>query len=140
MDTYLQILKDNLLKITPRRKAVIRLFLNNKSQMRPCDVYKYLKKKLPQIGLPTVYRILDELKSIGILVQVLSEDRQLHYAFCSMPAEHRHHHHFVCTKCKKTKEVDYCSFSEISRQIEKSLKCKVESHLLQIKGLCSQCK
>jgi Fe2+ or Zn2+ uptake regulation protein len=24
--------------------------------------------------------------------------------------------------------------------IEKNLKCKVESHLLQIKGLCAQCR
>jgi Fe2+ or Zn2+ uptake regulation protein len=140
MDAYLQILKDNLLKITPRRKAVINLFLKNNTQMRPCDVHKNLRKKLPKIGLPTVYRILNELKNIGILVQILSEDRQLYYSLCTKPAEQHHHHHFVCIKCKKTKEVDYCSFSKIAKLIEKKLKCKVESHLLQIKGLCSQCR
>ncbi|MFA5293481.1 MAG: Fur family transcriptional regulator [Phycisphaerae bacterium] len=139
MDRFLQVLKGNLMKITPRRKAVIKLFLKNNTQMKPCDVHKRLRKTLPKIGLPTVYRILDELKDIGILVQVLSEDRQLHYSLCSIPDEH-HHHHFICTKCKKTEEVDYCNFSEISRLIEKNLKCKVESHLLQIKGLCTQCR
>jgi Fe2+ or Zn2+ uptake regulation protein len=138
MDRFLQVLRNNLMKITPRRKAVIKLFLKSKTQMRPCDVYKNLKKNLPQIGLPTVYRILNELKNIGILIQVLSEDRQLYYSLCSMPDEH--HHHFICTKCKKTEEIDYCNFSEISRLIEKNLKCKVESHLLQIKGLCTQCR
>jgi len=138
MDRYLQVLRENLMKITPRRKAVIRLFLKNNAQMKPCDVYKNLKRKLPRLGLPTVYRILDELKNIGILVQVLSEDRQLYYSLCSMLDEH--HHHFICTRCKKTEEVDFCNFSEISRLIEKNLKCKVESHLLQIKGLCTQCR
>jgi Fur family zinc uptake transcriptional regulator/Fur family ferric uptake transcriptional regulator len=138
MNTYLQVLRDNLMKITPRRKAVINLFLKNNTQMRPCDVYKNLKRNLPKIGLPTVYRILDELKNIGILIQVLSEDRQLYYSLCSMPDEH--HHHFICTKCKKTEEIDYCNFSRISGLIEKNLKCKVESHLLQIKGLCAQCR
>jgi len=138
MDRYLQVLRENLMKITPRRKAVIRLFLKNNAQMKPYDVYKNLKRKLPRLGLPTVYRILDELKNIGILVQVLSEDRQLYYSLCSMPDEH--HHHFICTRCKKTEEVDFCNFSEISRLIEKNLKCKVESHLLQIKGLCTHCR
>ena len=138
MDRYLQVLRGNLMKITPRRKAVINLFLKNNTRMKPCDVYKNLRKKLPKIGLPTIYRILDELKNIGILVQVLSEERQLYYSLCSMPDEH--HHHFICTKCKKTEEVDYCNFDEISRLIEKNLKCKVESHLLQIKGLCTQCR
>jgi len=138
MDRYLQVLKGNLMKITPRRKAVINLFLKSNTQMKPRDVHKKLRKTLPKIGLPTVYRILDELKDIGILVQVLSEDRQLYYSLCSMPDEH--HHHFICTKCKKTEEVDFCNFSEISRLIEKNLKCKVQSHLLQIKGLCTQCR
>ena len=138
MDRYLQVLRGNLMKITPRRKAVINLFLKNNTRMKPCDVYKNLRKKLPKIGLPTIYRILVELKNIGILVQVLSEERQLYYSLCSMPDEH--HHHFICTKCKKTEEVDYCNFDEISRLIEKNLKCKVESHLLQIKGLCTQCR
>ena len=138
MERYLQVLRENLMKITPRRKAVINLFLQNNAQMTPCRVHKKLKRHLPTIGLPTVYRILGELKDIGILVQVLSEDRQLYYSLCSMPDGH--HHHFVCTKCKKTKEVDYCNFGEISRLIEKNLKCKVQSHLLQIKGLCSHCR
>ena len=138
MNEYLQILKDNLMKVTPRREAVIDLFLKNGEQMRPYDVHKKLKKKLPQIGLPTVYRILEEFKNIGILVQAVSEDRQLRYSLCSMPGEH--HHHFLCVNCNKTEEVDYCNFDKISRQIEKNLKCKIQSHLLQISGLCNQCR
>ncbi len=138
MRSYIQVLKDNRLKITPRRKAVIDIFMSRGVRMGPYDVYGKLKKRLPTIGLPTVYRILAEFKNVGILVQSLSEDRQLRYALCNLPNEH--HHHFTCRKCRKTEEVEFCNFKEASQFIEKKLNAKVEAHQLQIEGLCSECK
>ena len=139
METYLQILKDNKLKITLRRKAAISLFKDSGMCMGPYDVYKKLKNELSTLGLPTVYRILDELFKAGILIRFLSEDRQLRYMFCSNPHEH-HHHHFTCRKCKKVEEVDFCNFKSTSQVIENKLNAKIESHQLQIEGLCSKCK
>ncbi len=138
MEPYLQVLKDNRLKMTPRRKAVINLFVNCGMRMGPYDVYGKLRKKLPVLGLPTVYRILDELTKAGILIQSLSEDRQLRYALCTLPDAH--HHHFTCRKCRKVEEVEFCNFKGVSRFIEKKLNAKVEAHQLQIEGLCSECK
>ena len=138
MQPYIQVLKDNCLKVTPRRKAVIDSFMKCSSYMSPYDVHSKLKKKLSTIGLPTVYRILAELKNTGILVQSLSEDRQLRYALCTLPNEH--HHHFTCRKCRKVEEVGFCNFKGVSRFIENKLNAKVEAHQLQIEGLCSKCK
>ncbi|MDD5072562.1 MAG: Fur family transcriptional regulator [Candidatus Omnitrophica bacterium] len=138
MKSYIQVLKDNRLKVTPRRTAVIGIFMRCSSQMSPYDVYNKLKKKLSTIGLPTVYRILAEFKNAGILVQSLSEHRQLRYALCTLPNEH--HHHFTCRKCKKVEEVEFCNFKGVSQFIENKLNVKVEAHQLQIEGLCSKCK
>lgn len=85
MNTYLEALKRNRLKITPKRKAVIGIFLRHGICMRPYDIYKKLKEKFSIRGLPTVYRILVELKDAGILVQSLPEDRQLRDVLCTLP-------------------------------------------------------
>lgn len=138
MQAYLQALKDNGLKITPRRKAVINLFAGSGLRMGAYDVYGRLKKKLAKLGLPTVYRILDELAKTGILIRSLSEDRQLRYSLCALPG--RHHHHFTCRKCKRVEEVEFCRIEGISRFIKKNLNAKVEAHHLDIEGLCSRCK
>jgi len=138
MQSYIQVLKDNHLKVTPRRKAVIGIFMKCSAHMSPYDAHAKLKKKLSTIGLPTVYRILAELKSAGILVESLSDDRQLRYALCTLPNEH--HHHFTCRKCRKVEEVEFCNFKGVSRFIENKLNAKVEAHQLQIEGLCSKCK
>lgn len=138
MEIYLKKLRKHGLKFTPRRKAVISLFLDSQSCLGPYEVYRILKHKIKPLGLPTTYRILDELCKIGVLVQIQSRDRQLYYSLCSIPESH--HHHFMCRKCKQIKEVEYCNFAEVSRFIEKKLNCEVESHLIQMEGLCARCK
>jgi len=138
MEKYLQVLKKNKLKVTPKRKAVINLFMKSGTRMGSYDIYSKLKRKLSKIGLPTVYRILDELEKAGILVKSLSEDRQLRYALCDCPGTH--HHHFVCRKCKRVDEVNFCNFNGVSKFIKKNLNAEAETHYLQIEGVCSKCK
>src|SRR5208337_3010549 len=119
MQSYLGLLKQNGLKITPKRMAVIDLFLKNNRRMGPHEVYQKLSKDINPLGLPTVYRILEELKNIGVLIQIPFEDRQLYYMLCKMPDEH--HHHFVCRACRRVEEVEYCNFGAVSKFIEKNL-------------------
>lgn len=138
MKSYLDLLKQNGLKITPKRRAVIALFLKNNRRMGPREVYQKLSKDIAPLGLPTVYRILEELKNIGALMLIPSDDRQLYYVLCKMPDEH--HHHFVCRGCRRVEEVEYCNFGAVSRFIEENLNGKVERHFLQIEGLCSKCR
>ncbi len=138
MESYLNLLKQNGLKITPKRRAVIELFLKKNRRMGPHEVYQELRKYITPLGLPTVYRILEELKSIGVLIQIPSDDRQLYYMLCKMPDEH--HHHFVCRGCRRVEEVEYCNFGAVSKFIEKNLHGKVEQHFLHIEGLCSRCR
>jgi Fe2+ or Zn2+ uptake regulation protein len=138
METYLRKLKEHRLKLTPRRKAVISLFLDSQSCLGPYDVHRILKHKIKPLGIPTTYRILEELCSIGVLARIQSRDRHLYYTLCSIPESH--HHHFICRKCKRIKEVEYCNFKGVSSFIEKKMNCKVESHLIQIEGLCARCR
>jgi Fe2+ or Zn2+ uptake regulation protein len=138
MEKYLQKLKENKLKITPKRKAVIELFVRTRALLKPYDVYNALKRKIKPLGLPTIYRILDELHSIGIITRFQTDDGVLSYAFRASREEHTHQ--FLCRKCNKVENIDYCNFGDIARLIEKRLDCTTEKHLLQIEGLCSRCK
>lgn len=139
VNPYLAQLKENGLKVTSQREAVLDFFIKDNSRKTPYAVYKKLNKKLPSLGLPTVYRILEELKEIGLMVRIPSEDRQLYYSLCHLPNA-KHHHHFVCRKCKKVEEVEHCNFKEVSGFIRRKLGAIVESHALQLEGLCASCK
>ena len=141
IDPYIDLLRQNGLKVTPKRKAVLGLFLRENRCMGPHEIREKLRKHISTLGLPTVYRILEELKDIGVLMQVPSDNRLLNYMLCRMPeSHHHHHHHFVCMECKKVEEVEYCNFDAVARFIEINLKGTVKSHSLHIEGLCSECR
>lgn len=135
---YLEILKENRLKITPKRRAVIEIFLAKGSYLGPYEIRSMLGRKLIKVGLPSIYRILAEFESAGILIKVERKNRQLYYSLCKKPQED--HHHFICRECNKVEEVEFCNFGEISQFIEKKLKGKVQYHSIHIEGLCSKCK
>ncbi len=137
VNNYIDRLKEIRFKTTPRRKAVIELFLKRDRYIGPSEVRSLLKNKFRYLGLPSIYRILEELKGAGILIRI-EKDRKLYYALCKVPVSH--HHHFICRKCRKVEDLKYCNFKNISKLIEKKLNGKAESHFLQIEGLCSVCK
>ncbi len=135
---YSSALRAHSLKVTPRRKAVIELFIAENRYLGPSEIRDILARRSRQVGLPSVYRILQELEGAGILIKIAHTNRQLYYGLCKKP--HQDHHHFICRKCNKVEEVEFCNFSEISRFIEKRLNGKVQYHALHIEGLCARCK
>lgn len=136
---YLNWLRKHHLKVTPRRKAVIGLLSREKRYFSPLEVWNLLKCQFTHLGLPTTYRILEELRNIGLLTRIERENRQLYYFLCKVSPT-VHHHHFVCKSCKRVEPVEFCDFGRINQFIEKKLNGKAESHSLQIEGLCSECK
>jgi len=138
MEKYLAALKKNRLKSTPRRRAVLDIFLRKEKYLGPYRVRELLLQKKINVGLPSVYRILHELEQAGILIEVARADKQLYYGLCRMPE--KEHHHFICTSCNRVQEVDFCNFGQIAEFIEKNLKGRVKRHLLHIEGVCAACR
>ena len=138
IDNYIARLKKSGHRITPKLRAVIELFLKRESILDPFEVQAGLQKQFKNVGLPTIYRILEKLASCGILVTAANEDRQLRYFICR-GIEHEHHHHFICRKCGRVEEVNLCLMEQVSKYVKRHLKAKVESHFLQIEGLCVNC-
>ncbi len=136
---YTNMLSKANLKVTPKRKAIIEFFLQNRRYFTSEEIWIALKGKFKRLGFPTIYRNLKEMESIGILTRINRDSQKLHYALCCLGNEKKHHH-FVCKKCGRVKEVELCNFEKIAKDIEKKLDCKITSHFIQIEGLCSQCK
>ena len=138
IDTYIARLKKHGHRVTPKVRAVLALFLKCGCVLDPLEVQSRLQKQFKDVGLPTIYRILDGLARCGILLPAANEDRQLRYFICH-DIEAGHHHHFICKKCGKVAEVNLCLMEQVSKYVKRHLKAKVESHFLQIEGLCVNC-
>lgn len=134
MEHYLKKLKENGFKLTPRRQAIIELFIDREVHMTPEEVWAKLKKRFDRCGLPGIYRNLESLAECGILTRITQFDRKKHYGLCS--AIHgRHHHHITCIKCGRVGEIADCALNKV----KKINGYKVISHFVQVNGLCADC-
>jgi len=51
-----------------------------------------------------------------------------------------HHHHGICTACKRVFEFDDCGMEARTRNLEETLDIRISGHLLEFYGLCAACK
>ncbi len=130
------ILKELNIKATPKRVAILETLAGKPLYMSPDEVWRHIKERFKRVGLPTIYRNLEELSEYGIISKVIHPNRRLYYYFCQ---KNEHHHHFICISCRKVREIELCNISEIEKDIEKTLNGKVLDHILQLNGLCVEC-
>jgi Fur family transcriptional regulator, ferric uptake regulator len=133
---YTDFLKQLQLKATPRRVAVLTILAGDQAYAGPEEIWKKMKTKFNRIGLPTVYRILEELSQKGVITKIIHPSRQLFYYYCGNAG---HHHHFICVSCRKVEDVNFCTSRAIEKEVSRNLRGKVLSHILQINGLCEPC-
>jgi Fe2+ or Zn2+ uptake regulation protein len=130
------ILRQLKLKVTPRRQEVMNCLGNEQSYLSAEEVWGRIRPRLGSIGLPTVYRILDELAGAGVVTRIFLSDRKQYYFLC---ANQGHHHHFVCESCRRVEDVEQCGLDGVSRDIALRSGGRVTSHILQINGVCGDC-
>jgi len=133
---FYRILKGLKLKVTPKRIAIMEIMAAEKTYMSPDELRSKLKQRFKNIGLPTVYRNLEELAKEGVIIKIIHPDRKLYYFYC-----HRkeHHHHFVCVSCRRVEDITFCGMEEIKKEVEDGLKGHMVSHMLQVYGFCKNC-
>ena len=130
------ILRSLNLKITPKRLAILDILMNESEYLSPEEIWQRMKNQFGRIGLPTVYRNLEELSEKNIISKISHPNRQLYYYFC---ANRSHHHHFVCLSCRSVEDINFCSLNELQKEVKKRLNGKVISHILQVNGYCRNC-
>ena len=89
------------------------------------------------ISLVSVYRTLDLLNELNLVCRVHGQDDCQGYVLSS-PG---HHHQLVCRKCRKA--VEFTGTSELEpfiEAIQKQTGFQIDSHLLQLFGLCPECQ
>jgi Fur family zinc uptake transcriptional regulator/Fur family ferric uptake transcriptional regulator len=129
-------LKEAKMKATPKRLAILEMLDGESAYASPEELWKRLRDRFDSLGLPTVYRNLEELAASGVISKVIHPNRQLYYYFCR---NREHHHHFVCLSCRKVEDVPSCGIEALEREVSLRNGGKVLSHILQLNGLCGGC-
>lgn len=140
MKKYHKKLKKNGFKITPKREAIIAFFYRKNRYATPETVWKEVKKSLPRLGLPTVYRNLEQMSKIGILTQVDGAENRFYFGLCRSKNPGKHHHHISCQKCHRVSEVENCYLDSLTTEIKERTGFWITGHKIQLTGICRNCR
>jgi len=137
MSTKDQELRNAGLKVTLPRVKILQILEGSEDKHFSAeDVYRALLGANEDVGLATVYRVLTQFESAGLVTRHHFEGG--HSVFELTPLDH--HDHLVCNKCGKVEEF----FNEVIEQqqdkIAEMMGFEITDHSLYIYGICSTCK
>ncbi len=132
--TLKALLKKNGASLTQPRKIVFELLLDQKPQ----TMQVLVERAKDRVDRATVYRTMELFEKLGI-VQRLNIGWK--YKFELSDVFQAHHHHFHCTNCGTTFNIEPSSMLEtmIDTVAAKS-DFAPRGHQLEIYGLCTDCR
>ena len=130
-------LKQAGLKTTqPRLKVLDVLETSQNHHMTAEDVYKRLLETEQEIGLATVYRILTQFETAGLVIRHNFEGGRALYELDNGA----HHDHMVCVECCKVFEFFDRTIEQRQRNVAAKAGFSMEDHSLSLYGVCNGMK
>ena len=132
-------------KATLSRGAVLSVLSMTNAHLSAKEIFLKVQKTCPACGLNTVYRTLDMLVQVGMVLKSDFGDGQSRYELSLKENRKSHHHHLVCVKCGKV--LDYedfvCDetslFGGMIKGVSEQFKFKITDHEITFKGFCKNC-
>lgn len=132
-----QQLKEAGLKVTmPRMKVLKILEQEGNHHLSAEHVYKALLEQGEDVGLATVYRVLTQFETAGLVKRHHFEGDHSVFELC----DGEHHDHLVCVKCNCVEEFFDETIEQRQEDIAQEAGFRITDHSLTIYGLCPNCK
>src|SRR3989339_870558 len=135
-DIFKEYLTSKKLKFTSERQAILNRVFENHKHFEADELLVDLRLNDMKISKATIYRTLALLVKSGLLREVIFGERHARYEHVY---GHEHHDHLVCIKCGKIIEFSDERIEKYQDEVCRKNKFKVDSHRLQIQGLCEDC-
>jgi Fur family ferric uptake transcriptional regulator len=124
------------LKITHPRMKILEFLETSKTRHHSAEnVYRSLMDDGEEIGLATVYRVLAQFVTAGLVEKHHFESGQAVFEL----SEKSHHDHIVCVACGKVEEFFDQTIENRQKEIAIEKGYNVTDHSLTLYGKCSDC-
>lgn len=123
------------MRLTTQRQIILEELGKVTSHPTANEVYDMVRKRLPRIGLGTVYRNLELMADSGIILKLEVGGTQKRFDATVEP-----HYHIRCNSCGKVDDVDLEVQDEINKAAEKNSSYKILGHHIEFTGICMECR
>ncbi|MBN2006152.1 MAG: transcriptional repressor [Anaerolineae bacterium] len=135
LDTLLELFHQEGKKITPQRRVILELLLQDERHLTIDELYRRVLAVMPDVSRTTIYNTLHDLEDLGVVKQVqdLSEgggryDVNIHF-----------HHHLFCMRCHALVDVER-EFEGVTLTTEEAAGYEIARYQVTFFGICPDCQ
>lgn len=122
------------MRLTTQRQIILEELSKVTSHPTANEVYDMVRRRLPRIGLGTVYRNLELMADVGVILKLEVGGTQKRFDATVEP-----HYHVRCSSCGKVDDIDIAVQEQINQVAEKASNYKILGHHIEFTGICSSC-
>lgn len=123
------------MRLTTQRQIILEELSKVTSHPTANEVYDMVRKRLPRIGLGTVYRNLELMAESGVILKLEVGGTQKRF-----DATTESHYHVRCTHCDRVDDIDIPVQFHINEVAAKSTEYKILGHHIEFSGTCEDCQ
>jgi len=122
------------MRLTTQRQIILEELSKVTSHPTAGEVYDRVRKRLPRIGLGTVYRNLELMAENGVIVKLEVGGTQKRFDATTDP-----HYHVRCSECGKVDDIELPVQHEINRIASEETDYQILGHHIEFSGVCQTC-
>ncbi len=136
------LLRQNGLKVTTQRVAILEVLSSRPGKhLTAEEIYDYVRKKYPEIGIATVYRTIQVLSELNLIDKLNLDDGCVRYEIKKGKEETcHHHHHLICLECGSISAFQDDLLEALENRIKDTMGFEVLDHEVKLYGHCKKCR
>ncbi len=123
-------------RLTEPRRDVAHLIAGQAGHFTAADLVAEARGRELGVGRATVFRTLEVLSELGVVERIDLPNGEHAYLAC----EGVHHHHVVCKRCGRSRDVDDAGLRAVVRDVARRTGYRIDDHRLELFGLCPDCQ
>lgn len=124
-----------MIRLTTQRQIILEELAKVKSHPTASEVYDMVRKRLPRIGLGTVYRNLELMAENGMIIKLEVGGTQKRF-----DATTDAHYHIRCSCCGKVEDMDIQVIDSLVGAAAESSSYQILGHHIEYTGICPECQ
>ncbi|MFD0825018.1 Fur family transcriptional regulator [Neobacillus sp. M.A.Huq-85] len=129
-----EVLKNNGLKLTPQRIAIMEYMATSNSHPTVDEICKDLKGFLPSLTPATIYSNLKSFKKYNLINELSFGEFASRFEWATS-----FHYHVRCKLCGNLADFYYPKLIQVEEFAKINLQFNVTHHFFELQGICPKC-
>jgi Fur family ferric uptake transcriptional regulator len=132
---YAAKIREHGFRLTPQRELILDAVCEGHGHTTLDEIWARVHDKATAINLATVYRTLDFLRDMRLIVTADIHGHKVYEIAGQQP-----HHHLVCRACGRVERLDHETMEALFTRIEREQQFKADMDHVVLCGLCQDCR